>query len=216
MWSLLNETAVSWSDHKDARLGAAVAYYSIFSIGPLMVIAIAIAGFFFGEDAVRGEVVVQLRALLGDEGAQAVNAMLSDASRPKEGLFATFFGIGMLMFAAAGVLQLKDALNTVWEVPICKISGLWGFVRTYLVSLAGVLSLGFLLLVSLLFTIPLAAGAKYIELWLPEVAMQAVGSIVSIIFITLLFAGGSRARRDSTRARRPLPVSTNATAGWAI
>ncbi len=189
MWSLLRETAVNWSEHKDARLGAALADYSIFSIGPLIVIAIAIAGLFFGDEVVRAEVGVQLRELLGDKGAQAVDAMLSDASKPKEGLLAALFGIGMLIFAAVGVVvQFKDALNTVWEVPASKISGIWGFARTYLVSLAAVLSLGFLLLISLLFTTLLAAGAKYIQPWLPEVAMQVAGFVVSFAFITLLFA----------------------------
>jgi membrane protein len=164
VWTLLKETAGNWSSHKDARLGAALAYYSIFSIGPLIVIAIAIAGLAFGAEAVRGEVGNQVRGLLGDAGAQAVDAMLAGASKPREGLFATLFGIVTLIFAALGVVvQLKDALNTVWEVPSSKSSGIWGFLRTYLVSLAGVLSLGFLLLVSLLFTTALAAAGKYIS-----------------------------------------------------
>ena len=189
VWTLLKETAGNWSSHKDARLGAALAYYSIFSIGPLIVIAIAIAGLAFGAEAVRGEVGNQVRGLLGDAGAQAVDAMLAGASKPREGLFATLFGIATLILAALGVVvQLKDALNTVWEVPASKSSGIWGFLRTYLVSLAGVLSLGFLLLVSLLFTTALAAAGKYIEPWLPEAAMQATGFVLSFAFITLLFA----------------------------
>jgi membrane protein len=188
-WALLKDTAVSWSNHKDARLGAALAYYSIFSIGPLILIAIAIAGAVFGADAVRGNVAAQLRGLLGDTGAKAIDGMLAGASKPQEGIFATLFGVAMLVFAAVGVVvQLKDALNTVWEVKPSKSSGVWDFIRTYLVSLAGVLSLGFLLLVSLLFTTVLAAGTKYIEPWLPEFAMQATGFVVSFAFITLLFA----------------------------
>jgi membrane protein len=186
---LLKGTAVSWSDHKGARLGAALAYYSIFSIGPLILIAIAIAGLVFGTEAVRGEVATQLRGLLGETGATAINGMLAGASKPQEGMSATLFGISTLLFAAIGVVvQLKDALNTVWEVPSSKSGGVWGFVRTYLVSLAGVLSLGFLLLVSLLFTTLLAAGTKYVEPWLPEIGLQATGFVVSFSFITLLFA----------------------------
>jgi membrane protein len=189
IWALLQATAVNWSNHKDACLGAALAYYSIFSIGPLIVIVVAIAGLAFGDEAVRGEVGAQLRGLLGDKGAQAVDAMLAGASKPREGMLATLFGIGMLLLAAVGVVvQLKDALNTVWEVASSKSSGIWSFIRTYLVSLAAVLSLGFLLLVSLLFTTALAAAAKYIETWLPEVAMQAAGFALSFAFITLLFA----------------------------
>jgi membrane protein len=188
-WSLLKETALSWSNHKDARLGAALAYYSIFSIGPLVVIAISIAGLVFGADAVRQDVGVQLKGMLGDAGAKALDAMLTGASEPREGIFATVFGVAMLLFAAVGVVvQLKDALNTVWEVEPAKESGVWHFIRTYLVSLAGVLSLGFLLLISLLLTTALAAGAKYIQPWLPEALMHVVGMAISFGVIALLFA----------------------------
>ncbi len=177
MWSLLKDTAANWSKHKAAQLGAALAYYSIFSLGPLLVIAVAVAGFTFEQEAVRGEVSAELRALLGDTGAQAVNAMLLGASQPREGILATVFGVGTLVLAALGlVVQLKDALNTVWEVEPPRRSGIWDFVRTYIVSLAAVLSLGFLLLVSLLLTAALAAGGRYFAPYVPEVAMHALGS----------------------------------------
>jgi membrane protein len=185
LWPLLKETATNWVDHKDARLGAALAYYSIFSVGPF---AIAVAGLLFGQDAVRGEVSAQMQGFLGNSGAQAVQSMLADASRPREGIFATVFGVGTLLFAAVGVVvQLKDALNTVWGVEIKK-SGVWQFIRTYLVSLAGVLSLGFLLLVSLLVSTVLAAGSKSLAPYLPEALLQVVSSAVSFAFITVLFA----------------------------
>src|SRR5262245_59547893 len=169
---------------------AALAYYSVFSIGPLILIAVAIAGFAFGPEAVRNEVSAQIRALLGDTGARAVEAMLAGASnRPREGALATILGIGALLFAAIGVVvQLKDALNTVWEVDPPKGSGLWHFVRSYLVSLAAVLSLGFLLLVSLIFTATLAASARYFASYLPEGVMHLAGSALSFGFIALLFA----------------------------
>ena len=89
MWPLLKETATNWVDHKDARLGAALAYYSIFSVGPLVLIAVAVAGLLFGQDAARGEVSAQMQGLLGNAGAQAVQSMLADAGRPREGIFAT-------------------------------------------------------------------------------------------------------------------------------
>ena len=188
-WALTKEAAASWVNHKDAQLGAALAYYSIFSLGPLMVIAIAIAGLAFGQEAVRGEVGSQLKGLLGDAGAQAVDAMLAGASKPEQGIVATVLGIGLLLFAAVGVVaQLKDALNTVWEVEARKKGGIWQFVRTYLVSLAGVMALGFLLLVSLLLTTALSASGKYLVPHLPEAALQIVGSIFSFAVITLLFA----------------------------
>src|SRR6476620_687773 len=94
VWTLLKGAAVSWLEHKDARLGAALSYYSVFSIGPLILIAIAVAGLLFGQDAVRGEVTGSLKGLLGDTGALAIESMLAEASKPKEGMLATLIGIG--------------------------------------------------------------------------------------------------------------------------
>jgi membrane protein len=185
---LLKKTGANWVDQKDARLGAALAYYSIFSVGPLILIAIAVAGLLFGQEAVRGEVSAQMRSLLGDSGAQAVQSMLADASRPRDGMYATLFGVTTLLFAAVGVVvQLKDALNTVWGVENQK-GGAWQLIRTYLVSFAGVMSLGFLLLVSLLVSTALAAGSKYFAPYLPETLLQILTSAVSLGFITVLFA----------------------------
>ncbi len=94
LWTVAKEAAENWSRHQDSRQGAALAYYSVFSIGPLIVIAIAIAGFVFGREAVTGQVALSIKDMLGDTGAKAVQAMLVDASRPKEGLLATSLGIG--------------------------------------------------------------------------------------------------------------------------
>jgi membrane protein len=185
----LQETAGRWLEHKDARLGAALAYYSIFSLGPLIVIAIAIAGFVFGAEAVQAQVFGALHGLLGDSGTQAIDAMLKGANRPREGILATVIGVGALVFAAVGVVvQLKDALNTVWEVKTPPGSGISRFVRTYIWSLAGVLSLGFLLLISMLLTAALSAAGKYIAPYLPEATLQIAGSLASFAVITALFA----------------------------
>jgi hypothetical protein len=106
-----------------------------------------IAGLVFGGEAVQAQVFGALHGLLGDSGTQAFDAMLKGANRPREGILATVIGVGTLVFAAVGVVvQLKDALNTVWEVETPPGSGIWRFVRTYIWSLAGVLSVGFLLL----------------------------------------------------------------------
>jgi membrane protein len=188
-WGLTKSAALQWVAHKDARLGAALAYYSVFSLGPLIVIAIAIAGLWLGAEAVRGEVTAGLRGLLGEKGAEAIDGMLEAAGRPNEGNLATLIGLGTLVFAAIGVVvQLKDALNTVWEVKSPPGKGLWGFARTYVLSFAGVLSLGFLLLISMLVTTALSATGKYIAPYLPEGILQAVSFIVSFGVITLLFA----------------------------
>jgi membrane protein len=188
-WALFSHAASQWSAHKDARLGAALAYYSIFSIGPLIVVAIAVAGLIFGQDAVRGEVSEGLRSMLGESGAKAINGMLVAADRPSQGIFASVIGIGALIFAAIGVVvQVKDAMNNVWDVKTPPGRGLWGFARAYVLSFAGVLALGFLLLVSMLVTTALAAAGKYIGTYLPEGALQAANLILSFSVITILFA----------------------------
>jgi membrane protein len=188
-WLPLRETASQWSEHKDARLGAALAYYSIFSLGPLIVIAIAIAGLALGTEAVQVQVVGALHGLLGDSGTQAIEAMLKAANRPREGILPTVIGVGTLVFAAVGVVvQLKDALNIVWDVKTPPGSGIWRFARTYIWSLAGVLSLGFLLLVSMLLTAALSAVGKYVAPYLPEATLQIAGFLASFAVISLLFA----------------------------
>jgi membrane protein len=188
-WNLIKETFSNWSKHKDARLGAALAYYSIFSLGPLIIIAIAIAGLFFGQEVVRGELGNTIKGLLGDSGAQAVDGMLAGASRPREGLLPTLIGIGALVFAAVGVVvQLKDALNTVWEVEPPKDSGVWHFLRTYVLSFAAVISVGFLLLISLLVSAALAAFGNFMAPYLPETVLHGLSFVVSFAVISALFA----------------------------
>lgn len=126
----------------------------------------------FEAEAVQTQVVGALRGLLGDSGTQAIDAMHKGANQPREGIIAVI-GAGALIFAAVGVVvQLKDALNAVWEVETPPGSGLWRFVRTYIWSLAGVLSLGFLLLVSMLLTAALSAAGKYVAPYLPEAMLQ--------------------------------------------
>jgi len=188
-WHLFRDAAVRWSDHKAARLGAALAYYSVFSIGPLMLIAIAVAGLVFGADAVRGQVSAQLSGLLGETGAKAVETMLAGASQRQQGILATIIGIVTLLFGATGVVvQLKDALNTVWEAEAAGGSGVWGFVRTYVVSLAGVLALGFLLLISLLLTTALAAGAGLFASFIPESVLHVFSFLLGFAMSSVLFA----------------------------
>jgi membrane protein len=161
-WTIIKEAATNWSSHKDARQGAALAYYSVFSLGPIIVIAIAVAGLIFGHDNVTAQVMSSIKGMLGETGAKAVEAMLAGASRPAAGILATILGVGALLFAAIGVVvQLKDALNVVWEAEESKESGLRHFAGNYVLSLAAVLALGFLLLVSLLVSAGLAAAGKY-------------------------------------------------------
>jgi membrane protein len=188
-WMVAKEALANWSSHKDARQGAALAYYSVFSIGPIILIAIAVAGLFFGREAVTGQVMSTLQGMLGESGAKAIEGMLAGANRPAAGLLATVFGIVALLFAAIGVVvQLKDALNVVWEVKEPKEGGLWPFARNYVLSFAAVLALGFLLLVSLLVTAGLAAAGKFVAPYLPEGILHIVSMLVSFAVVTVLFA----------------------------
>jgi membrane protein len=188
-WIVAKEALANWSSHKDARQGAALAYYSVFSLGPIIVIAIAVAGLFFGHNAVTSQVTSSLQAMLGETGAKAIEGMLAGANRPAAGLLATVLGIGALLFAAIGVVvQLKDALNVVWEVDESKQGGLWHFARNYVLSFAAVLALGFLLLVSLLVTAGLAAAGKFVAPYMPEGVLHIVSIAVSFAVVTVLFA----------------------------
>jgi len=189
LWTIAKEAAGNWASHKDSRQGAALAYYSVFSLGPIILITIAVAGFFFGKDAVSGQVASSIKDTLGDTGAQAVQAMLADAGRPRQGLIATLLGLGALLFAAIGVVvQLKDALNSVWEVDDRPGQGAWHFVRSYVVSLAAVLALGFLLMVSLIVTAGLAAFGNYAAPHVQEWLLHLVTILASLGIISLLFA----------------------------
>jgi membrane protein len=186
---VLRDAAVQWASHNAARLGAALAYYSVFSLGPLIVIVIAVAGLFFGEAAVRGHVTEALHGLVGQSGGEAIDSMLAGASKPREGIIAIIIGTGTLILAAIGVvMQLKDALNTVWDSKPPTGGGIWRFIRTYLLSLAGVLALGFLLLVSMLLTAGLAAVGKIAAPYFPEGLVLLGGSALSFAIITVMFA----------------------------
>src|SRR5262249_47888698 len=188
-WHLIKAAFEKWIAHKDARQGAALAYYSVFAVGPLIVIAIGIAGLVFGQEAARGEVQDQLSGMVGQSAAAAIDSMLAGANKPQQGLLATAIGTAVLLFSALGVvIQLKDAFNTAWEVDEKRISGVWHFFRTYLVSLAAVIGVGFLLLVSLLFTTGLSAAGRYVGAELPQTTLQVVGSLISFAAITAMFA----------------------------
>src|SRR5438552_683787 len=116
-WTVLKTATDQWFRHRSARLGAALAYYSVFSMGPLLLIVTSIAGLFFGADAVRGSLTSQFRSLLGETGSKAVEAMLAGASSEQSGIIAGLTGVVLLLVAALGVVvQLKDAMNTIWIV----------------------------------------------------------------------------------------------------
>ncbi len=140
----------AWSDDRAPRMGAAIAYYTIFSLAPLLIITVAIAGLIFGTDAAEGQIVGQFRSTLGTTAAEAVEQMVKNSSTPGGNLFFTVVGIVILLVGASGVFaELQDSLNTIWKVPGSKESGLWNMIRNRFLSFAMILGIGFLLLVSL-------------------------------------------------------------------
>lgn len=191
LWQLLRETFADWSADGAPRLAAALSYYTLFSLAPLLVIVIAIAGIVFGREAVQGQLVSQIDGLVGRDGGRAIEELLAHASRPTESVIAAVVGFIVLLFGAAGVLlQLQDALNTIWEVRARPYAGVWGLIRTRLLSFVFVLGVGFLLVVSLTVSASLAAIQSYASGMIPgsETVWVIVNAAVSIALVSLLFA----------------------------
>jgi membrane protein len=187
---LFKTTAKEFSEDKVPRLGAALAYYTIFSIGPLLLIAVAMAGLFFGQEAARGQISGELGKLLGSQMAKSLEEMIQAAAKPKSGMLATIVGIVTLMLGASGLFgQLKDALNTIWNVEPKKAGGIMGFVKERFLSMAMVLGIGFLLLITLVFDAAISAmGPMLQRLVGGEALMHVVSLVLSFIVSTVLFA----------------------------
>jgi membrane protein len=192
MLSLLKQTASEWMEDDAPTLGAALAYYTVFSLAPLMTIAIAIAGFFFGKEAAQGQIFDELRVLLGEEGGKAVEEMVQSASaQPTAGIVATIISVIILLFGASGVFgQLQASLNTMWGVKPKPGRGVLGMIKDRLLSFGFTLVVGFLLLVSLLLTAGIALVADWIGGLMPgsETLAQILNIGLSLAMITLLFA----------------------------
>jgi membrane protein len=188
-WPVIRDAGGQWVEDKAPRLGAALAYYTIFSIAPLLVIAIAVAGFVFGPEAARGQITGQVEHLVGRQGGEAVEAMVESASKPGAGAVGTALGAVMLLLGAAGLFgQLQDALNTVWEVRPKPGRGVWGLVRDRFLSLSMVLGVAFLLLVSLVVSSALAAVGGLLKDWQTGAIGQVVTTVSDLVVITVLFA----------------------------
>ncbi len=179
-------------DDYASSMGAALAYYTIFSLAPLLLLVIAVAGLAFGAEAARGEIVGQLRGLIGAEGAVAVQGLLKSASTPTRSTWASTIGVVTLLIGATSVFaELQSALDRIWRAPAAaQITGVMGLLRSRLLSFGLILSIGFLLLVSLVVSAGLAALGTW---WGPmfgawETVLQIVNAVVSFGFISVLFA----------------------------
>ena len=192
VYSLFREAVEAWIEDYAPSMGAALAYYTLFSVAPLLLIVIGVAGLVFGDDAARGEIFGQLRSLMGDEGAAAVERLLASADKPEGGALATLTGMTMLLLGAMTVFgELQNALDRIWRAPARKhASGWWNLLRSRLLSFGMILGIAFLLMVSLVVSALVSALGK---LWGPslagwENAAHWIDLLVSFAMVTVLFA----------------------------
>jgi membrane protein len=192
IFDLIRECVGAWVDDYASSMGAALAFYTLFSIAPLLIIAIAVAGLVFSQEAAQGEIVAQIQGLIGREGAIAVQSVLKIASEPAQDIFAMVVSIITLAIGATTVFaELQSDLDRIWRVPApAKENGIWTFLRTRVLSFGLALGLGFLLLVSLVISAAIAAFGKwwnvFFEGW--ELFLHALNFSISFAITTLVFA----------------------------
>ncbi|MGR4871686.1 YihY/virulence factor BrkB family protein [Variovorax sp. LARHSF232] len=201
LFDLCKKAVTSWQDDYAPSMGAALAYYTVFSIAPLLLIVISVAGLVFGEAAARGAIFGQLSGLMGAEGAMAVQGLLNSVNKPAEGIVATVTGLLLLILGATTVFrELQDALDRIWRAPARPTGGVWQMVRTRLLSFGLIMGIGFLLMVSLVASAVFAALGKW---WAPvfggwTVVAQVVnftfGFAVTVVGFAMIYKLMPRAR----------------------
>lgn len=192
IYHLFRETVNEFLEDRAPRLGAALAFYTIFSLAPLLIIVITLAGFFFDTETVRSQLLGQFQGLIGADGAELIRGMV-EATREEHqrGILATGLGLVVLLFGALGVFgQLQDAFNTIWEVQPREGAGIMRLVQQRLLSLTMVLGVGFLLIVSLVISALLASLADFMGQILPgfDIILTLLNLLLSFGILTLLFA----------------------------
>jgi len=191
MFALLKETFNDWLDDNAPKMAAALSYYTLFSIAPLLVIAIAISAWVLGQQGAANRISYEIQGLVGPTGAIAIQTLVESANRPRAGLIATIVGVATLLFGASGVFgELQDSLNTIWDVKPRPGAGFLDLIKNRFLSFAMVLCTGFLLLVSLALSAWLAAFGELIEKAMPgsQITAHVINFVVSLIVFTLLFA----------------------------
>lgn len=188
---VLRQAFLKWTADKAPRLGAALAYYTVFSLAPLLVILISIVGLVYGQQAAQGQIEHQIQGAVGQDAAATIQTMIDNTGKSQDNIIGIIVGTVTLLLGAAGLFgQLKDALNTVWAVQSPPRNGILGYFRSQLLSFTAVLGTGFLLLVSLVLSAVLAALGGYLTSIAPglDVILQIVNTIISFGVVTLLFA----------------------------
>ncbi|MGQ0601560.1 MAG: YihY/virulence factor BrkB family protein [Anaerolineales bacterium] len=191
IWELIKTTFAEWNQDQAPRLGAALAYYAVFSLAPLLVIALSIAGLIFGVEAATGQLIGQLQGLVGQEAAAAIQAMIENTRQPAVSTLAAIIGIVTLLFGASGVFgELQASMNAIWDIEPPPDRGWRALVKDRFFSFTLVLGTGFLLLVSLVVSAGLAAIGEFFTGLAPawETVIQIINMVVSLLIITALFA----------------------------
>lgn len=189
IWLMLKETVADYVDDGALSKGAAIAFYTILSVGPVLVICIAIAGLVFGQEAARGAMVGQLQGMMGDQAAQAIQTMIASASNKKSGTLATIIGLITLLITASGVFgEMQTSLNAIWKAT--PKTGVSGILRARAASLGLVATMGFLLLVSLVISAGLHALGNMLNAFIPdaEIMFELLNFIISFAMVSALFA----------------------------
>lgn len=192
IFSLFKRTFEEWNEDKAPRLAAALAYYTAFSLAPLLIVVIALVGVIFGQESAQQEISAQIAASAGSDVASTIESLIEASQKPAEGAISTIIGVVTLLLGAMGVFgQLKGALNEIWDVkPVAKPGGLFGFVREHILNFGMLLVVGLLLLVSLIISTVLSALDAYMLGLLPgwEIVLQILSFVISFLVTTLLFA----------------------------
>ncbi|WP_369820869.1 YihY/virulence factor BrkB family protein [Pelomonas sp. Root405] len=191
-WALIKAALSAWIDDYAPSMGAALSYYTVFSLAPLLVIVVSVAGLLFGDEAVRGELFAQIAGLMGPEAAKAIQDMLAAVSKPGAGALGTVVGGVVLLVGATTVFaELQDALDRIWRAPARSgSSGLWGLLRARLLSFGLILGVAFLLVVSLVTSAVIAALGKWWGGWFEgwEMLAQGINTVVGFGLTTAVFA----------------------------
>jgi membrane protein len=191
LWRILRQTFSAWTKHDAPTLGAALAFYTILSLAPLVILAISMAALIFGRSAAQHELLGQVESMMGRQGSEAVKAMIEHAQKPASSAFASIIAVITLLFGASGAFgALRSALNKVWDVQPKSDGGFWAAIKKNVFSFGMVLSVGFLLLVSLVLTAALGVLGKYFGglLPMPESVLQIINFAVSLTGVSVLFA----------------------------
>ena len=192
IWLLIKTTVIAWSDDYAPSMGAALAFYTLFSIAPLLLIVLSITGFVFGAEAARGEIAGQLQNLMGEQSALTVQALLQNVNKPSDGVLATIIGVFLLLIGATTVFgELQSALDRIWRAPERPpIRSIISFLRSRLLSFGMIFGIGFILMVSLIFNAAVSAVSHWWSLQFKEwfIILYSVNLVFGFVMTTAMFA----------------------------